>query len=538
MTLFRVSRKNKGAKRAPILQCVVLLIAADLLFLHPAYCRAGEIPDEITTSPEVDEQLFLIRALEWQYDAWPSLDLPPEEFALTVTDLRTRALRLRQHAKDQRFDASIIAMYGDFIESLDTYLHFLSRIEDIEAQAVIQASEDGFQSGFKGGYAGGAAYAGMKGQDASTAEAAVAALLIGGATMAFDAWSQSEERDRAKAEAVAQAAQVVDDTIRTALYRAQSLSRTMADKHGWKRSEVGFELGTNRFERLNAMIAREDVEGLRNWIEAEARKRPRDPEVRLMRALLTLDGNEKTASDAVSTVVSECLKAVSLIPEHHVYDEYRCLYCMIAADFASMARDHEIQAGSDFRQGTAISEKAVELRKLALKYDPTDATGELREQLAWALLTNGRIDEALSVSHEITDHLQNFPGSCYQMASITSAAGQFDNSLQWLERAIDLGWIDIAILKNNPLLADLRSARPEAFQELTDVKWSWSIDWGIFNDDILLTNKSNFALTNVTLDFELKQDARTWKDSLRVSSISLRARRTPGRASCRCRADG
>jgi len=52
------------------------------------------------------------------------------------------------------------------------------------------------------------------------------------------------------------------------------------------------------------------------------------------------------------------------------------------------------------------------------------------------------------------------------------------------------------------------------------VKWPWSIDWGVLNDDILLRNDSRFALTNVVLEYELKQDARTWKGELKIEHVA------------------
>ncbi len=58
-------------------------------------------------------------------------------------------------------------------------------------------------------------------------------------------------------------------------------------------------------------------------------------------------------------------------------------------------------------------------------------------------------------------------------------------------------------LKLDPNLEALRNAFPTDFSNLFQVRFDWSIDWGLFSDDIVLVNKSAFPLTNVKLTAKL-----------------------------------
>lgn len=53
--------------------------------------------------------------------------------------------------------------------------------------------------------------------------------------------------------------------------------------------------------------------------------------------------------------------------------------------------------------------------------------------------------------------------------------------------------------RTDPNLADVRRLRGEALTDLTKVKYTWDIDWGILNDDVMLTNGSAFPITDVVL---------------------------------------
>lgn len=203
-----------------------------------------------------------------------------------------------------------------------------------------------------------------------------------------------------------------------------------------------------------------------------------------------------------------------------MYDYDRNFFLEIAAHFASRAREVEIDSGQRFDRGTDTSAAAVRLWQLTLAYDSADSTGDIRYYLARSLLLNGQANEAPAVARQIVLLLKTSLDFCYEFACILSAIGDFRESLQWLEGAITWGMLDIATINRDPRLARLRAAAPGQVKMLTEVKATWSITWGTFNDDIVLKNESQFPLTNVELQYELKQDARPWNGKLMAVHIA------------------
>jgi hypothetical protein len=100
-----------------------------------------------------------------------------------------------------------------------------------------------------------------------------------------------------------------------------------------------------------------------------------------------------------------------------------------------------------------------------------------------------------------------------------SRSGDASKSLQWLKRAIALGYSNIAGVKRDPDLVFLQRETPTEFAGCTQVKFKWQMVYGFFNDDIVLTNDSAFALTNVAFDVRLQQDSQTWTPTLKADGI-------------------
>jgi hypothetical protein len=129
------------------------------------------------------------------------------------------------------------------------------------------------------------------------------------------------------------------------------------------------------------------------------------------------------------------------------------------------------------------------------------------------------LSEADQIASKVYDRRKSSPEFCYNHACLMSRTGDTRRSLESLAAAIRQGFNDIAEARRDPKLAGLRKGMAKAFDELTAVKAMWNIVWGVFNDDITLTNNSAFALTNVTLAVRLEQDQRVWDPSLAAEVI-------------------
>ena len=226
------------------------------------------------------------------------------------------------------------------------------------------------------------------------------------------------------------------------------------------------------------MIAAEDWAGLLTVTNSLIRVRPRDPFLRLSRGLWA-----SAASGSGQQGEADFVEAARLVPSGRIYDEDRA-YFLCCAAWAAL--------GSDSRKSLGYS-------TAALRFCPADEDGGIRELQAYALARLGEHQQALATMNEVEPLRRGDPEFAYNFACILSLTNRLDLALVWLKHSFALGWCDIAHVRADPDLTNLGRARAKQFTDLTKVRFGWGINWGVLNDDIVLANKSAFAITNVTL---------------------------------------
>ncbi len=505
------------SRKATVLAVAFLALsfAQSLPFVAQAFAE----PVKVEVAKNVDERLFLLRLLEGMYEQWPSDVQDPKQFAAAVADARFSAQRFQQYINDHNLGRDLSNLYGDYILSLDAYTNFLASIGKIEAQAVEQAGKDRFGSGFKAGFSGAATYdLARNGAGMESGDAAGAALVVGLVNLFVDQYDKGKEREGAKQQAVAQAAQQVTDRIMTSLGRAQNVSLELSQKHGWRRGEAGFENDVAEAKKIQEMISRADIGQLHRIAEAKIKLRPRDPFVRNFRNLNACQDKTMKASD-ILWYAKDSVDAASLIPEGPIYDDYRGICLAFGALMATEARSREINAGVSPLGSTELSRYAVSVWDVVKTYDEKDEGGEIREYRAWAYMADNRLNEAMAVANDVLKLRQNTPKFSYQYACLCSRIEDYDHAFDWLKQAISQGMTEIPLAKVDPDLSDLRRNRTAKFNDLVTTKWSWQIHWGTFNDDITLTNTSAFALTNVVWTPRIEQNDKVWTPELTAQII-------------------
>lgn len=149
------------------------------------------------------------------------------------------------------------------------------------------------------------------------------------------------------------------------------------------------------------------------------------------------------------------------------------------------------------------------------------ATLECQFSLAWALAGAGRFDDTLTLLSQLVELKRSDVVYAYNLACLLSIQGQPGEALGWLEVAIKNGWTNISHVRSDPDLARVRNERAAQFNALTAVKFDWSIDWGILSDDIILTNRSGFPLTNITASVRVTSSGYTdWVQTLQVPGLA------------------
>jgi hypothetical protein len=302
---------------------------------------------------------------------------------------------------------------------------------------------------------------------------------------------QQAERDAARKRAIEYAQAKYQQAFDGTRSRAAAASVRIAGRRNWSRGEVGFEQVSFR---------------------EQYQRRPRDPFVRVKNAMIR-EANEKPAD--VMRDARECVEAARLVPEGMVYDSYRATFLACAADLAATAASRDWFADSRYSYGSPLAKEAVRICRTRLAYDG-DLSDWGKYELARALNFAGFHGEALATASKAQKLYRN-PGFAYDYACLMSLDGQTKLALEWLEFSFKLGGSNVAWAKQDPELAKVRTQQAEGFTRLTQVKWGWTIKYGVFNDDIVLENNSPFPLTNVTLTPTIKKNGRTYARTLTVA---------------------
>ncbi len=382
------------------------------------------------------------------------------------------ALRIKSHIENSDLDPTLAALYGDYIECLDAYVQFLRHINAIKAEIDDQATSDNIKAGADALALGTSAGTAADRANYTSGESALVGAAAAGLVYLFDSSSKANARDREKQGRIAEAAQKVDDRIKTALGRAQNVARRMTDAQGWDRGEAGFDLNPQHVQMVQRMMARQDVAGLERVIADAVRQRPRDPFVRLTRN--TLDGYQNRQDpQKLLALAKDSYAAANLVPASPVYDECRKQCVGAAALLVMQARGAEVQRGTKPYGSTAISRYGVALMKKMLELDPDDPTGELREYLAWTLLADDQTTESLRYANEVFELRKENAIFSYGYACLMSRRHQYASAIPFLKQAVEKGYWNVNHIRSDPDLKELQQRSRKSSRQ-----WSTPIGTG------------------------------------------------------------
>lgn len=492
---------------------------------RPVALRLDDTPLDLMPDPRADEQLFLLRVLETLYERWPS---PADEATrkAAISQHRQLAFQHAEHARSRNLDPAIAEQYEQIAELLNVYDETIDEIARTsrEARALIehQANEDIAQSSSGAGVFAGKAYAGG-------ASGADAILLWAGLT-AMDFLirnnGKSEQITEAERAESSRLVRAFSTRYEEQVARAQSTATRLTEKYGWAAGEAGFDIDAAQGLAVHELVQKGDYREIARLQAAKLRRRSRDPFLLVGHALsrTSATGGAASLSD-FEAAAADCVKAARLVPAGSLYDPYRADCVGVAGLLTNLAATNQMAgrgwAAGPFSEGPA----AVRLWKTYLALNPTDETGVGRAQLAWALASSGHLWEALEQASDVANRFQRDREFVYNHACLLALNGRTFESFQKLKHAIEqCGYADISHARTDPDLAAVRSTLAWPFNDLTRVKFEWSIDWGMFSDDICLTNSSPFPLTDVSFQAVVcSKGYSDWTQTFRAPRIEPKA---------------
>ncbi len=406
------------------------------------FMRRADLPAQIASdrtldvqpAANVDEQLFMLRKLDFLYGKWPQDLEDREQAAQQLASAKHELVSNLEHVKAKGMQDRLVGMYSDSIQLADRYGPLL----------VAELNQAEFER-------------------------------------EIELYSLEHSRLVGKLQAQAEA---------------------LAEQLGWDRKEVGFDLHGEDARQFLEAVLRGDYALVQNRLEGLKRVRPRDPflyagvgEVFAQQAEILADQHHVQAAIAKhQAAVSEYLRAVELIPFGPFHDELRAEYLWNAAQNADMELYYSGEKG----------EQPITLANTALKYWPDDPVGQIRHTKAFALARNDFFDEAQKLYEQVGQVRKQDAQFHYGRACLRSMAGEFDDSIADLKAAWAQGYRAVRSMRQDRDLSEVRRAKQSEFGELIAPNWDWNIEYGSSQNNLTISNKSEYALTSLAVK-------ATWK---------------------------
>lgn len=456
---------------------------------------------------QVDEQLYLLRALEHACYIWPQDEGDPQAYAEALRGYRNDLIRLRTYIQQQpRLDPRLAERFDALIGLIDAHRQLLAQVTGVQLDKDAEALQDHLASG------GNALANGIATGDP------IAGSIVASGTYLLDSLNRSEQRDHAAQVQIQAAIQVYDDQVAVFLHECTLLAQSMTRQHGWGRGEAGWTDNDARDELVETLIAEGNVAGLIQIAEEEAHRRPRDPF-----AAYGLYSLMAMASAESAEVLMECAtnleRATGLVPEDTVYDDVRLGLLVSAAEAGLGARSLEYTDHVSLDSSSPISRLTVDMCERMIPLAENDSTGAFRNLLAIALLCDGQLDAADTQSQAVAALQQHEPYWQLLRAAIDGRRGRFDQALLGVKNAISSGMIDPMEVWDEPHFRPLIAARPDALHTLLDPRWAWQVSNDLVWDDVTFTNGCFYPLTNVTLTVDLRKGPSTTRLILEADLI-------------------
>lgn len=452
---------------------------------------------DATAPLEVDEQLFLLRVLEDACESWPSDEGDPQIYADALRDYRNDLLHLRTYIQQQpELDQRLAERFDALVGLIDAHRQLLAQVTGINIDKDAVALQDNLASGFKAVATG-----------VAVGEPVSGSIVAGGSYL-LDSLQRSKKRDHATQVRMEAAIQVYQDQVAVFLHACKLLAQDMTRQHGWGRGEAGWTDNDARDELVARWIAEDNLNGLIQIFDEEAKRRPRDPFAADDLYSLVVLANPESAETYLECAI-KLDEAASLVPDGAVYDDIRLRLLVNAMESAMNARSYEYTDHMSLDSSSPASRLFVDLSKRTIPLAQEDPTGLLRVYLTCALLYDGQLDAADKQSMAIAALQQHDPLWQLLRAAIDSRRHRFDEALDGVKNAINSGTVDPTHVWTEPHFRPLINARSGALHEILDPKWIWHVSNDLIWDDVTLTNGSFFPLTNVVLTVNLRQDFTT-----------------------------
>lgn len=464
-----------------------------------------------------DEKYFLLRLLEEMPGLHSPADASPQALERSLSSWRSALVRHVADLKRQAGYADLEPLFLKQIELVDFRVGQLVSLGKLEQQVLNQKLQNSFDSGYAGGMAGSQAAALASESGFSNGESLVTGAAVGLFTYFAENQQRSDALANAQQEHLLQADRAWQNRWSEYQAHVAATALALAEQQQWPRGSIGWDETPQEEARLASLIAAGDGKALQAEFEAQRRRRPQDPFA--VARLAVLAPYVESAPARLAAVAEDCANAAIGVPSRRIYDAYRYLLAYRAADTHVQAVGQALKGKSRVNAREPLALRAVQYWDACLALDPGDASGELRERKAWMLMLGGLVDDAFALATEVAPLRARTFRYHYNMAVLNTYRGDDNAALEHLDATVRVPGCSIKLLWSDLDLAPLRTRQRQRFENILKVNWKSDVVFGVLLDDVVLHNKSPFALTNVVYQTNIRSGSQWFRKELKVGSI-------------------
>lgn len=456
----------------------------------PVYAPKIDVID-VSPGKDVSEEKFLLFLLENQLDTITVFSRQkPEKAQPRIADSKAKTQEVISHLQSRKPDAGdFIPHFQEVVNLANSYQAMLSQLGNIEAAVSDKKGESALQAAGSGAVIGFTAAEAFDSGDASGAILSVLGALV-------SAVGQDRAIEREKKAQIESTVGAFETLLDQARANAVTLADRIAEAKSWERGSLGLERERKSYGQ--EVLARPANE-LRSVLADLISQRPQNPFLQQYGITLADELDEgATTVQSCQQWSKQLLEMARLIPSGAAYDSIRRSCIKRSGEMAFRAAD---MGWKDKKLGDSSGDAIVAAScwKTALSISKSDPDGEIRWQYGRSLALAGDLNEAEAVLVQIKEIKEADPEYHYLMSRMSSAKGNKDAAMNHFKNAVAKGFERISEARNSPDLEHLGKAFGDEWNSLVEVKYEWSVTYGIRNDDITITNKSAFPLTHLTL---------------------------------------
>ena len=220
------------------------------------------------------------------------------------------------------------------------------------------------------------------------------------------------------------------------------------------------------------------------------------------------------------------VQASRLVPEAAIYDDHRLAALQSSAFLCVVALGQEATAAGERWEPNATSKYAVTTLEDLCRRVSQDQLPVWNLLRAYAYLANRQLTDAEALVPALRENEAKISSvlqsggmvDCLQ-AGLQSIKGYPTSGLSFLSKAVSAG---APVTKDWWTDADyrgIRNAHPKEFAEMLAVKAAWTVEFGVFNDDVIVQNNSGFDLTGVRVKLKGRSGAKEFDVELTAEGI-------------------